>query len=227
MRKQRLKSRHARRSPVFLLSLAVVWGSALLPSLALVAGPTTPAGLATVNNDIGTVTSLASGIDGVVNGVKDTIDILNWLGALHEVHDDDIVAEIKLIAAYQDQAAKLGDIAASDSPRSTAWDDINQIKDALTNGTFDPTGNNGAALLSDMEGKSDDAIGLALAPEGLCTDLPIFQVISTVKGLVSNYDWRMGMAQAMRTVSTRLAALAVATIYDPGPLPEPPLRQTS
>jgi choice-of-anchor A domain-containing protein len=188
---------------------------ALPPSLALAQSA---ADLSTLKRDIGTVTSLASGIIGVVNGAT---TILSWLGAIHQVTDDDVLAEVDRVATYGDQQDKRRDITASDSERTKAYEHILDFENFVQN-NGDPTSDYAIGFLDEIEDHSLGAISLALAPDGQCTDLAIFNLLSNrTSGLVSFYDWRTGMTEAVRTIITRLAAMALETRYNPIYKPNP------
>jgi choice-of-anchor A domain-containing protein len=190
--------------------------------LALARKPLSAADQAKVKQSLDTATSFASGIDAVVTGVNDAKEILGWLGMMKSVSVEDVLAEVDRVATYQDQQAKRTDITTSDTDNLAASNHILDLYNVINNGTFDPKSDYVVGLLGEIEDASLNAIDEALAPQGQCTDLAIFNLLSTrTSGLVSYYDWRIGLTQAARTISTRLAAMAIETQYNPIYKPNP------
>ncbi|HJX64362.1 MAG TPA: choice-of-anchor A family protein [Polyangia bacterium] len=213
MRKQMRKLLWLRRSLGFLLGLALVSSLVLPPRSALAAAATEPDYFAALKDAWGYSTKVGGWISKGASAWNVADKILVFVGLLDPpLTLDDIKAEIERIAQYQDQQTKYDDLKLSDDPLSQAYDYIRGIQNAIHDGTFDRTNPQNVLTLNDIQVSSSSAVNLALAPHGLCTDLPIFGLMSKVSGQTSDYDWRMGMGEALKAVATRLVAMAV---YDP------------
>ena len=197
------------RSLAFLLGLGCFSGLALRPSMALAQASTEKSFLDQLGSGMGEL----SKVGGYISAVKSAYDLTGtigvWIGALNKpISMDDLYAEALRIAGYQDWQFKKEMLIEIEAFRQEAAGPMSNRSSEIANHTFDPT----SSATDLWEQGSRNAVNRVLAPTlgGNCTEnVAIFQDLAVSSSHLMDYDWRIGMNEAILTVATRLAMIAL------------------
>jgi len=213
MRNQIRKSSRSRlpSSPACLLGLALMSCLLLLPSPAR--GQTTQTALYT---DLSTTFTFCNTYGGYIQNFTALVDfpgkVAEFLGWSEPPNmDAAILAEIDRICNSLSTLIKSGDITTINEAITTTRTMLNDYSSYMVNGHLDPTTTYGSAI----EQQSIAAVTAALDPpgplnpDGQCAGKDIFQILPPTSKTNVVYDWRLGIADGLIAVATRLMAIGI------------------